>query len=266
MQRAQEAGLDLAELTRLAVSSAREAAVLVADRSHMQREHIQTKSSGTDMVTEVDRAAEHLLVERLRGAQPRDGILGEEGASHPSDTGICWVLDPLDGTTNYLYRGWHYAVSVAAEFFGEPVAAAVIDAATMETFSATAGSGAWFNGHRIEFVTARPLAASLVGTGFSYDADRRHRQGEVLCKVLPKVRDIRSSGVASLDLCYVALGRLDAYFEDWLQHWDWAGGALIASEAGVSVGNIAGGPPDASVLAAREPLAGQLRALLLAVS
>lgn len=261
-RRAGEAGIDLAGLTSLALECASRAAELVAGAAGAKRELVETKSSGTDVVTEVDRASERLLTEQLSRSRPDDAILGEEGASLQGSSGVRWVLDPLDGTTNYLYGLPPYAVSVAAEVNGEPAAAAVVDAATMEAYTATAGSGAWLDGRRLRLGPPPPLATSLIGTGFSYDAGSRRRQAEVLLGVLPEVRDIRRAGSAALDLCYVAAGRLDGFYETGLKHWDWAGGALVATEAGAWVGDLAGGRPGTSILAAAEPLATALRELI----
>ncbi|MHB8294615.1 MAG: inositol monophosphatase family protein [Acidimicrobiales bacterium] len=262
-RRAHETGTDFGVLTALAVSIATQAAELVAELAGSKRELVETKSSPTDVVTEVDRASERLLVSRLRQARPHDGIIGEEGAFEEGTSGVRWVLDPLDGTTNYLYGLPPYAVSVAAEMLGQAVAAAVTDAASMDTYSAAAGAGAWLNGNSIAVRRAPALATALVGTGFAYDPAKRRRQADVLRRILPAARDIRSSGVASLDLCYVAVGRIDAFYEVGLKRWDWAAGALVATEAGAWVGSSSGDRPGDSIIAAPEPLASELRALVL---
>lgn len=227
---------DLDELRRLAVSVAEDAGVLLAKGLRRARSSVGTKTSGTDMVTEMDRASEELVARRIREARPRDGMLGEEGTRCEGTTGICWIVDPLDGTTNYLYGLPAYAVSVAAELDGHTVAAAVHDPSHAETYHATLGGGAWQGQSALRRAPGPPLAAALIGTGFSYDARRRGAQGSVLAGVLPAVRDIRRAGAAALDLCWVAAGRLDGYYEAGLQPWDWAAGALIAAEAGAWVG------------------------------
>ena len=165
------------------------------------------------MVSEMDRASERLIVSSLLAARPGDGIVGEEGSESAGTSGVRWVIDPLDGTTNYLYDlpGWN--VSIAAEDAAGAVAGVVADAVRGEVFTATRGGGAFRDGEPIACSAAADLGTALVGTGFGYDAGRRARQGEVLAGVLPRVRDIRRSGAAALDLCSVACGRLDGYFE-----------------------------------------------------
>jgi myo-inositol-1(or 4)-monophosphatase len=198
----------------------------------MVRELVETKSSPTDMVTEVDRASESLIVERILAARPDDGILGEEGAARDGTSGVRWVIDPLDGTTNYLYGFPAYAVSIAAEFDGEVVAGVVYDAAHDDVYWATRGSGAFCHALPVRVSTTPTLATALTGTGFGYAALRRRRQALLLQSVITEIRDIRRAGSAALDLCSVACGRLDAYFEWGLQPWDMAAGCLIVEEAG----------------------------------
>jgi len=200
----------------------------------------ETKSTSTDVVTEIDTWAEAEVVRRLQAVRPDDGLLGEEGASSPGTTGIVWVIDPIDGTTNLLYDLQGFSVSIGALIDGEPVAGAVFDPVRTELFSAALGEGSTRNGDPIHVSESSDLATALIGTGFGYQADERARQATVLQTVVPKVRDIRRLGGAALDLCNVACGRLDAYFERGLSPWDWAAGEIIAREAGatVSVGDL----------------------------
>jgi myo-inositol-1(or 4)-monophosphatase len=194
-----------------------------------------TKSSISDVVTEIDTWAEDEIVRRVCELRPNDGFLGEEGTSTPGTTGVLWVIDPIDGTTNLLYDIPGYSVSIAVQVEGTTVAGAVFDPVRREVFSAAAGGGATRNGDAITASTASELSVSLIGTGFSYRAEQRRDQAKVLATVLPAVRDIRRMGGAALDLCAVACGRLDASYERGLSPWDSAAGALIALEAGAIV-------------------------------
>lgn len=212
-----------------------------------------TKSTPTDVVTVMDTRAERLLQDRITAARPHDGFLGEEGASVPGTSGVRWVLDPVDGTVNYLYGLPGWSVSVAAEVAGGVVAAVVVVPAYGETFAATLGGGATLGGRPIEVSRPTSLAQALVGTGFGYAADRRAAQGAVLAQVLPRVRDIRRVGAASVDLCSVACGRLDGYYERGLAPWDLAAGGLIAREAGARVEGLHGAPASADLVIAAGP-------------
>jgi myo-inositol-1(or 4)-monophosphatase len=255
--------MDPKELRLLAEAVARETGTLLHDELDRVRLEVGTKSTGTDMVTEMDRAAEAHIVTGLLGARPDDGLLGEEGTDRSGTSGVRWIVDPLDGTTNYLYALPGYAVSIAAEVDGQVVAGVVLDVERDELFSATLGAGATRNGTPIHAspITALPLA--LVATGFSYDAERRRRQARVLVEVLPRIRDVRRFGAAAVDLCSVACGRVDGYWEKGLQPWDLAAGALIAAEAGAVVTDLDGGRPVTdSVVAAAPGIAGELRALV----
>ena len=194
------------------------------------------KSSPTDLVTDIDRASEALIVGSLLHARPDDGIQGEEGSSKKGSTGITWIIDPLDGTINYLYGIPIFAVSIAASFEGRSIAGVVHDPMTGEMYSASAGNGAFLDGHELRLEpSGRPLSEALLGTGFSYRAPSRALQARLLSRVLPEVRDIRRGGSAALDLCYVGSGRLDAFYESELNPWDHAAGGLVAREAGASV-------------------------------
>lgn len=205
------------------------------------------KSSPIDIVTQMDLAAEAHLRARLGELRPGDAILGEEGDHTPGTSGITWVLDPIDGTVNYLYGLPFFAVSVAAVAgepapgAWEPLAGAVHDG-TGVSWSAFAQGGAFRDGEPLKRTTTPRLEGALLGTGFQYVAERRERQGQIVAQLLGQVRDIRRLGAAAVDLCLVAAGQLDAFYEHGLNAWDFAAGALIASEAGVKVAGIDGGP------------------------
>lgn len=253
------------DLLDLAVSVAADAAVILVDGLSRARSTVETKSTGTDMVTEMDRAAEALILDRLLGARPHDAVLGEEGTDTTGTSGVRWIVDPIDGTTNYLYGHPGFAVSIAAEVDGIVTVGVVHDPLHRDVFTAIRGTGAWRNGTSITASEETSLGRALVGTGFSYEPERRRRQATVLQRVLPEVRDIRRMGAASVDLCSVACGRIDAYYERGLQPWDHAAGALIASEAGAIVEDLHGGAPTFDFcLAAPPALFAPLRDLLVA--
>jgi fructose-1,6-bisphosphatase/inositol monophosphatase family enzyme len=253
----------LDELLDVATDLAAQAAGLLVDGLSRQRVEVSTKSSSTDMVTEMDRASEALIASGILAARPEDGIVGEEGADHEGTSGVRWLVDPIDGTTNYLYGFPGFAVSIGAEFRGEVVVGVVHDPMHRDVFRAVTGRGATRNGQPINASTKDDLQTALVGTGFSYEPDRRRRQASVLTRVLPRVRDIRRMGAAAVDLCSVACGRLDAFYERGLGPWDLAAGALIAREAGATVGDLSGGPASGEfTLAAASGLFEPLRALL----
>ncbi len=252
-------------LLALAERLALEAGALVLDGLHRSRTTIDTKSSATDMVTEMDRASEQLIVAGIRAARPGDGVLGEEGASSPGTSGVLWVIDPIDGTTNYVYALPGFAVSIGVEVGGVTVAGVVHAPAMGDTFAAALGEGATLNGAPITVSGAAELATALVATGFSYSAERRERQALGLVHVLPRVRDIRRGGSAAIDLCSVACGRVDAYYEAGLKAWDLSAGDLIAREAGAITGAIGGGPARPGAVVAASPLIYEpLQDLLLA--
>jgi myo-inositol-1(or 4)-monophosphatase len=190
------------------------------------------KSSPTDVVTQTDLHAEELIRSRVLEATPDAGILGEEGGTTAPGLRLQWVLDPLDGTINFLYGLPLFAVSVAAAVEGEVVAGAVIDVLRGEVFSAHVGGGARLDGEPIAVSECAELAKALVTTGFSYQSQLRDLQGEVAHRVLSRARDLRCFGSAALELCWVACGRVDAYFQRDTEIWDRAAGALIAAEAG----------------------------------
>lgn len=202
-----------------------------------------TKSSATDMVTQFDRAAEERIVGRLRECRPDDAIVGEEGADRPGTTGLQWFIDPIDGTTNFIYDLGGYAVSIAVCDVHGALAGAVYVPSTGQLFSAHRGGGATCDGVGIAASGCDDLSQALVATGFSYDPARRERQARRLPHVLARVRDLRRLGAAAVDLCLVACGRLDAYFEEHLSPWDSAAGVLIATEAGCRASDFTGGAP-----------------------
>jgi len=234
-------------LLTLAVDVAREAAELVARGRATAAEHVDVKSSPVDVVTAVDTASEELVVARLLAARPGDGVLGEEGASREGTSGVRWVIDPIDGTVNFLYDLPAYAVSIAAEVDGVVRAGVVLNVATGELFTAVSGGGAYLAtpGRDVVRLTgSRPasLEQTLVATGFGYRVEQRRAQGAVVAALLPRVRDIRRHGSSALDLCSAAAGRVDAYYELDLKPWDHAAGALVAAEAGLVVSGLAGRP------------------------
>ena len=202
---------------------------------------VDTKSSRTDMVSEADREAETEIVAILRAERPDDALVSEEGAGGTGTSGRRWVVDPLDGTTNYLYRFPAWGVSVALEDDDGGLAGVVHDPVAGETFRAARGAGAELNGEPIRVRDHDDLATALIATGFGYDPDVRAGQADVLRALIPHVRDIRRAGAAALDLCYVACGRLDGYYERGINHWDFAAGALIVREAGGTVVPVEGG-------------------------
>jgi myo-inositol-1(or 4)-monophosphatase len=215
---------------------------LLLDRYRGPAAEVTTKSSETDMVSEADRASEAAVRELLAAERPDDGLLAEEGSAHESASGRRWVIDPLDGTTNYLYRFPAWCVSVALEDAEGALAAVVHDPLRGETFRAERGGGTELNGRPARVRQCERLETALVATGFGYAAGIRAAQAEVLKRVLPRVRDIRRPGSAALDLAGVAAGRLDGYYERGLKPWDWAAGRLLVSEAGGALAELEGEP------------------------
>lgn len=254
----------LDQLLELATTLAVQAGRMVRDgRAERGIEVAATKSTATDMVTEFDRASETLIVAGILAARPHDGIIGEEGTDARGTSGVDWLIDPIDGTTNFLYGLPGWGVSIAARTGAGTQVGVVYVPATDELFTATAGGGALLNGAPITCSTTGELPLALVATGFSYRADRRAAQAQRVAQLLPRVRDMRRFGAAAPDLCYLAAGRVDAYFEQWLGPWDLAAGELIAREAGCRTGSLDGGPvTPSSVLAANPALFGPLRDLI----
>ena len=251
-----------AEAAALALRAARAAGDLLLRYAAGPAVGVETKSSGTDMVSEADRAAERLILDVLLGARPEDGVLGEEGSERAGTSGRRWVVDPLDGTTNFLYGYPQWAVSIAYEDAEGPLAACVLDPSRDEAFVAARGGGATLNGEAIRIGSQADPAQALGATGFGYDPERRRRQAEILAGLIDRVRDVRRGGSAALDLAWTACGRLDAYYEVGLQPWDAAAGLLLVREAG---GEATSGPTSLGAtgfLAACPPLHARLAALL----
>jgi myo-inositol-1(or 4)-monophosphatase len=219
---------------RIAATTARKAAELVT-ATYGRPDPVGHKSSPTDVVTQTDLRAEELIRRHLRDATPEAGALGEEGETTKPGARLQWVIDPLDGTVNFLYGVPLFAVSIAAALDGEVVAGAVIDVLRGELFSAHLGGGARRDGEPIEVSSCAYLPHALVATGFSYHAELRALQGEVVHRVLSRARDLRCFGSAALELCWVACARVDAYFQRDTEIWDRAAGALIAAEAGARI-------------------------------
>ncbi|MBI3688385.1 MAG: inositol monophosphatase [Actinobacteria bacterium] len=258
------------ELARIAVDLARRAGALVADgraRAGGDRAGlgVRVKSTPTDVVTVMDRVCEDFLVDELRRLRPQDAVVGEEGGTRadgaaPAGPGqVRWLVDPIDGTVNYIYGVPQYAVSVAAERGGTVVAGAVHNPASGETFWAWLDGGAYLSGghggegQRLRVTSCSDLGQALVGTGFGYSAAVRAEQARAVAELLPLVRDIRRLGSAALDLCFLAAGRLDAYYEARLYPWDYAAGALIAAEAGAWLAGLHGQPAGDDFVAAAAP-------------
>ena len=229
-----------ADLLGLAVRVAREAGELIMSLRSAGVEVADTKSSPVDVVTAADRACEELIRGRLLGARPGDHFIGEESVQEasdhqPSSSGVTWIVDPIDGTVNYLYGLPHYAVSIAAARDGEIVAGVVRSPVADLEYAAALGGGSTGNGVPLRVRDAAPVDRLLVSTGFSYESDIRARQGRAVAEMLPRVRDVRRQGSCALDLCLVAAGQSDAYVEEGPHIWDFAAGALIAREAGATV-------------------------------
>lgn len=238
------------------MNAARVAGDLLLERFGGPAQGVERKSSRTDLVSDADRDAETAIEEILLGARPDDGLLAEEGAHSEASSGRRWVVDPLDGTTNFLYGIPAWAVSIALEDANGAAVGVVLDPVRGEAFSAVRGGGARLGDVELRIDPCERLDTALVATGFGYDAARRAEQAQLLASVLPRVRDIRRAGAAALDLCSVAAGRVDAYYERGLSPWDWAAGSLIAAEAGAVVRRREGDP--AGLVAAPPALVDEL--------
>jgi len=246
------------ELLVLAEKIAKSAGELLSNRPDTF--NINQKSSARDFATQMDLASEKLIVESILAARPDDGIIGEEGANRISGSGITWVIDPIDGTVNYFYNlpGWNISIAAKDE---EGVLIGVVYAPTINSlWRASRGGGAFLNDRPISVSRSDSLADSLIATGFSYDLAERSAQGRVLAELIPLVRDIRRNGAAAVDLCQVASGALDGYFESGLKEWDLAAGGLIAREAGALVTGRLGAPAGEAMVLAAGPA---LHALLM---
>lgn len=257
-----EAEHEAEHLERLAVELASGAGA-IARQGRGRGGSVGVKSTQTDLVTETDRSTERWLVDQLAQRRPQDAVLGEEGGGRAGTSAVRWVLDPIDGTVNFVLGIPQYAVSVAAEVDGVVVAGAVCNPISGELFRARRGGGAYLGDERLTGPRDVALDRAVVGTGFGYDAAVRARQIAVLAPLLPRVADIRRLGAASLDLCFLAAGRLDAYFEAGLNAWDHAAGGLIAAEAGCVASGLRDRPPSKQLYAAAGPtLAPEFFALL----
>jgi len=223
---------DPSELRMLAEHAARETGRLLRTHADRGLRGLDTKSTATDMVSDADREAEELLQAILLGARPLDGLLGEEGAGVEGETGLRWVVDPLDGTTNFVFGYPQWAVSVAVEDAEGPLAGAIYDPSRDELFAAHRKGGATLNGQRIHVRATTEIGQALVATGFGYSSRRRAAQAAQVASVIAEIRDIRRGGAAAIDLAWVACGRLDGYWESGLNPWDWAAGSLLVVEAG----------------------------------
>ena len=248
-----------AELLELAQKVGLDAGALLMERPPAFE--IESKSTAIDIATQMDKKAEKFIVESLLAARPDDGIIGEEGSAVESKSGITWVIDPLDGTVNYFYGlpGWN--VSIAAKDKDGSIVGVVTAPTINSTWWATRGGGAFYNGHQIHCNNPVALDRSLIATGFQYDVSHRITQLEDFSKLVPIVRDLRRNGAAAVDLCHVAMGALDGYYEAGLKEWDWAAGALVAAEAGATFKHYGQGPMRIS-MAAGPSLHSQLEAHL----
>ncbi len=234
--------IDPRPLVEIATAIGQEAGALVQRMRASAVVSFDTKSTSTDVVTAADRASEQLVRTRLSELRPGEPVLGEEEGGTVVE-GLTWVVDPIDGTVNYLYGIPWYSVSIAAQLDGESIAGAVVEPATGRIWTAARGHGAFLDGQPLRVSATTDLSLSLLGYGFAYRPERRQRQAEAWAGMSTRVRDMRRAGAASLDLCSVAAGRLDAYTEHGLGRWDWAAGGLIAAEAGAVV-RLPGSSPD----------------------
>ena len=241
------------ELLELARQIGREAADLVRTRREAGVQVAGTKSSITDVVTEADHASEALILERILAARPDDGVLGEEGSDTVGSSGVRWVVDPIDGTVNYLYGLAQYAVSIGVEVDGVMQVGVVVNAATGDEFTAVRGRGATRNGRPIAVRETGTLDRAVVSTGFNYELEVRTRQASAVAALVVRVADIRRFGSCALDLCALAAGQSDGYVEEGCMPWDHAAGGLIAEEAGAVVQVLTGASGRALVVAAPRP-------------
>jgi myo-inositol-1(or 4)-monophosphatase len=248
--------MTVGELRALAEAVAREAGALLRVAFEGPELRVSAKSTPTDLVSEADHAAERLIRERLGAARPDDGVLGEEGGDRAGTSGVHWVVDPLDGTVNFLFGIPQWAVSIACEDADGALAGVVYDPLRDELFSAERDGTATLDGAPISASTREDVATALVGTGFGYDSEVRRAQAEVVARLLPQVRDIRRFGAAAIDLAWTACGRIDAYYEHGLNAWDLAAGRLICERVGLEVRHLDPvGPSAPGVLVAPPVLA-----------
>jgi myo-inositol-1(or 4)-monophosphatase len=230
--------------------------------------HVDYKSSRTDPVTQMDKTAESIIVQHIRASRPDDGFLGEEGSDDAGTSGVRWIIDPLDGTVNYLYGHPLWGVSVAAEVEGVVNLGIVMTPAQDEAFCGIRGQGSWRirrgQAERLPGTAVTDLSLALVTTGFGYDAAHRRAQAEFLTTLAPNIRDLRRLGACVIDLTWLAMGRVDAYYEQGVNLWDFAAGAVIAREAGLVVTGLHGDEPTSDLILAAPPaLHGDLRQMLV---
>ena len=252
------------ELSGLAIRAAHRAGDLLLERFRGPASGVATKSTPTDLVSDADRDSERLLIDFISAARAGDGFLAEEGGSGESASGLRWVIDPLDGTVNFLYGIPLWCVSVAVEDPAGTVVGVVYDPNRSETFVAVRGQGAWLNEGPIGVTQETAMAQALIGTGFAYDSSIRDFQAELVRRLLPVVRDIRRLGSAALDLCALACGRIDGFYEAHMGPWDRAAGVLVVQEAGGVVSDLP--PPTGDgigVIAANAALHDSLRDFIL---
>jgi myo-inositol-1(or 4)-monophosphatase len=251
------------DLLAIAEAAADVAATELMTRFGSAQRDVRAKSGPTDLVSEADLAAERAIRGLLAERRPEDAILGEEGGATGHGR-LRWIVDPLDGTINFLFGIPAFAVSVACEDADGPLAGIVLDPVRGERFTATRSGPAELGGRPLPGSERSELATALVATGFAYDAEVRARQAEVVGRLLPRVRDIRRVGSAALDLCWAAAGRFDGYFERGVKPWDIAAGALVARRAGLAVHELAAAPglPE-GILVAAPAIASELLALVI---
>jgi myo-inositol-1(or 4)-monophosphatase len=251
-------------LREIAEAVAREAGHQLREAFAGPRLNVTAKSSPTDLVSEADHAAERLIRERLASARPDDGFLGEEGGDEPGSSGLRWIVDPLDGTINFLFGIPQWAVSIACEDERGAFVGVIYDPMRDELWSAERDGRPLLDGRTIRASDRSDLATALVATGFGYDAEVRRLQAAVAARLLPEVRDIRRLGSAALDLAWTAAGRYDAYYERGLNAWDLAAGVLLCERAGRSVRELAPTPPAAAgVLVAPDALIDAMESLVV---
>ncbi len=245
----------------LAERAARAAGEVLMSYYGRAAEGLASKTSPTDPVSDADRHAEQTIHELLASERPQDGVIGEEGARTEGGNGRTWIVDPLDGTVNFLYGLRTWAVSIALEDSDGLAAGVVFNPVDAECFSARRGEGAALDGRPIRVTGCSSLERAMVGTGFSYESARRGEQAEILLRLLPRIRDVRRAGAAALDLAYVAAGRVDAFYERGLKRWDEAAGRLLVTEAG-GVAEDLPGEPRGVIAAATPELAAALKQIV----
>jgi myo-inositol-1(or 4)-monophosphatase len=250
-------------LREIAESVAREAGRQLREAFAGPRVNVTAKSSPTDLVSEADHAAERLIRERLAAARPGDGVLGEEGGDDEGRTGVKWIVDPLDGTVNFLFGIPQWGVSIACEDAQGTLVGVIYDPMRDELWTAERDGPALLDGREIQGSDRTDLATAMVATGFGYDAEIRRLQAGVIAELLPQVRDIRRLGSAALDLAWTAAGRYDAFFERGLNAWDLAAGELLCRRAGLEVRHLAPTPPaGAGVLVAPDAIVDALESIV----